>query len=247
MGQGDPRGGRAGGLIFRAGKKVKRTEKPATTLAPFLEGEKVHDSPMQYEYAIFVHDKRGREVMHTAPVSEDDARFLRERVLPTLQALDDETYLDGPAMILHTGARFSYVLDGDDLLWCVEWEPGLLVVRFSPDGRMAWTALRSPVPGFGGRKPLKQDVERYDEDADDPQYNLVFHAWDAQFDEFSRAHYAFVPASEEAKKRHAAGLRHPDGLVANMAPRKGKERSTWIAACQRRIEAWAGEGLRLNG
>jgi hypothetical protein len=172
-----------------------------------------------------VQDKRGHEVMHTAPVSEDDARFLRERVLPTLQALDDETYLDGPAMILHTGARFSYVLDGDDLLWCVEWEPGLLVVRFSPDGRMAWTALRSPVPGFGGRKPLKQDLERYDEDADDPQYNLVFHAWDAQFDEFSRTHFAFVPASEDAQRRYAAGLR---------------------AACQRRVRPGPAKGLRLK-
>jgi hypothetical protein len=206
----------------------------------------VQNSPAQYQYAIFVEDKRGREVMHTAPVPEDDARFLRERVLPTLQPLDDATYLDGPAMILHTGARFSYVLDGDDLLWCVEWEPGLLVVRFSPDGRMAWTALRSPVPGFGGRKPLKQDLAGYDEDAEDPQYNLVFHAWDAQFDEFSRTHYAFAPASDDAKKRYAAGLRHPDGLVATVPERKGKARSAWIAACQRRVQEWAGEGLRLN-
>ena len=204
------------------------------------------NSPMQYQYAIFVEDEQGREVMHTAPVSEDDARFLRERVVPTFQALDDETYLDGPAMILHTGARFSYVLDGEDLLWCVEWEPGLLVVRFSADGRMAWTALRSPVPGFGGRTPLKQDLEGYDEDAEDPQYNLVFHAWDAQFDEFSRTHCGFVPASEDAQRRHAACLRHPDGLVANAPERKDKELGAWIAACQRRVRDWAGEGLRLN-
>ena len=111
---------------------------------------------------------------------------------------------------------------------------------------MAWTALRSPVPGFGGRKPLKQDLAGYDEDAEDPQYNLVFHAWDAQFDEFSRTHYAFAPASDDAKKRYAAGLRHPDGLVATVPERKGKARSAWIAACQRRVQEWAGEGLRLN-
>lgn len=201
-------------------------------------------SPMQY--VIFVTGKRGDEVMHTAPLAEDDERFLGERVLPTLQPLDDETYLNGPAMILHTGARFSYVLNGPDLLWCVEWEPGLLVLRFSPDGRMAWTALRSPVPGFGGRKPMAQDVERYDEDAEDPQYNLVFHAWDAQFDAFSREHFGFAPASKEAQARHASALRHPDGLAGQAAARSAKEQKAWIADCQRRIAAWAGEGLRLN-
>lgn len=201
-------------------------------------------SPMQY--AIFVSGKKGQEVLHTAPVAEDDARYLGERVLPTLQPLDDETYLNGPAMILHTGARSSYVLDGHDLLWCIEWEPGLLVLRFSPDGRMAWTALRSPVPGFGGRKPMPQDLEGYDEDAEDPQYNLVFHAWDAQFDEFSREHFGFAPAGDEAIERHASALRHPDSLAGQAAARNAREQKAWIADCQRRIASWAGEGLRLG-
>ena len=54
-----------------------------------------------------------------------------------------------PAAILHTFARYSYIIYRNNVYWCAEWEPGLIVVRFSPDGSLAWTALRSPIPNFG--------------------------------------------------------------------------------------------------
>src|SRR5690242_6792961 len=101
------------------------------------------------QYVIFVYTENGEGVPHTAPVPDSDAEYLRRAAL-TMRPLSDEEYSNGPLCILHTLAKYSYVLDGSDVYWCVEWEPGLIAVRFSPDGAMQWTALRSPVPDFGG-------------------------------------------------------------------------------------------------
>lgn len=81
-------------------------------------------------------------------VPEADARYLRDTVIPLLQPLSEDDYSYGPAAILQTMARYSYVLDGEAVYWCVEWEPGLLVLRFLPDGRLAWAAMESPNPGL---------------------------------------------------------------------------------------------------
>jgi len=106
-------------------------------------------------------------------------------------------------VILKTAARYSYVLDGCDLYWCIEWDPGLVVVRMSPGKELEWVALRSPIPNFGGREPLPEDgdPDEYDEDAENPQYNLVFRPWDAQFDEEYREMRSFAPADEEVRAR----------------------------------------------
>ena len=81
--------------------------------------------------------KNESNVMLCAPVASDDAAYLFERVAPTLRGLSDDEYANGLALILHTFARWSYILRDNDVFWCSEWEPGLTVVRFSPDGTMA--------------------------------------------------------------------------------------------------------------
>src|SRR5262245_22318209 len=119
----------------------------------------------------------GKTQLLSALVPELERHYLIDNILPTMRPLSDAAYMLGPAVILGTFARYSYLLFDRAVYWCVEWEPGLVVVRFSGEGGMAWTAIRSPVPGFGGRTPLQEDLDAYDETADNPQYNLVFTAW----------------------------------------------------------------------
>ncbi len=109
--------------------------------------------PAKAEFVIFVN-----EVMMTAALEKGDFNYLRNGILPHLSPLSDKEYVQGPAVILSTLARCSYILWGKDVYWCADWEPGLIVVRFSPDSGMAWAALRSPKPNFGGRKPMAQDL-----------------------------------------------------------------------------------------
>src|SRR4051812_27723301 len=94
------------------------------------------------QYVIFVDQGEEEGVMLTAPLEGGDRDYLVNGIVPTMRPLSDEDYLQGPAAILHTLAKYSYILFRGDVYWCVEWEPGLLVVRFSPDGTMAWSALR---------------------------------------------------------------------------------------------------------
>ena len=133
-------------------------------------------------YINFVHEDEGGPTLYTAPVPEEDAAYLR-RAVTHLHPLSDEEYVTGPAGVLGTVAKFSYVLDGEDLYCCVEWAPGLLLIKMAPEKPLEWVAIRSPIPDFGGREPLPEDgdPDDYDED-DNPQYNLIFTPWDAQFD-----------------------------------------------------------------
>lgn len=54
-------------------------------------------------------------------------------------------------------ARFSYFLENDNVYWCIEWPPGLVVVRFSKDGTMDRTAVRSQVQGFDERETEEEE------------------------------------------------------------------------------------------
>lgn len=187
------------------------------------------------------------DVMLTAPPERDDFRYFVDGILPRLRPISDEDYMQGPAVILHTLARYSYILYRNDVYWCAEWEPGLSVVRFSPDGSMAWTALRSPIPDFGGRKAVAEDVRSYDEDAENHQYNLVFRAWDAQFDEFWRKERSFRRAGAKTAGVYEAALAHAYELGEQMQARYSDDGkfSRWTARCKRNLRKWAGEGIRV--
>jgi len=185
--------------------------------------------------------------MQYAPVGAEDAAYLVDRVIPTLQPLTDEDYMHGPAVILHTLARYSYILLGDDVYWCVEWDPGLIVISLSPDGRLAWTAVRSPIPNFGGRTPSPQDLDD-DELAENHTYNLVFRAWDAQFDEEYRKCDKYKRAPESVVALHGAALEHVSSL-GDVLQAKCSQKDAyqeWAEVCKRNLTAWAGEGHRLG-
>ena len=203
------------------------------------------------QYMIFVAQKGEADAMLAAPLEDDDRDYFVNGILPALRPLSDEDYMQGPAVMLHTAARFSYIVFRDDVYWCVEWDPGLIVVRFSPDGTMAWTALRSPIPDFGGRTPLEEDLRDYDEadeDAENHQYNLVFKAWDAQFDEDWRKWRSFKPADAQIVRTYQAALAHVLTLGEQMEVRYSGEDKyhPWVEQCERNMEKWAGEGVRVK-
>lgn len=187
------------------------------------------------------------DTLLTAPPVRDDFRYFVNHVVPNLRPISDEDYMQGPAVILHTLARYSYILYREDVYWCAEWDPGLIVVRFSPDGSLVWTALRSPIPDFGGRKATAEEVSDYDEDAENHQYNLVFRAWDAQFDEFWRKERSFRPASARTARLYEAALAHANRLGERMQARYSEDGkfSRWTERCKRNLRKWAGEGVRV--
>src|SRR5262245_30598026 len=106
-------------------------------------------------YVIFVDEGGEEETMMVAPVAKADREYFLKAIVGTVRPLSEHEYENGIALILHTLARSSYILYKDEIYWCIEWQPGLIAVRFSPTGLLAWTALRSPVPNFGGRTPTK--------------------------------------------------------------------------------------------
>jgi hypothetical protein len=198
----------------------------------------------QMQYVNIVYGEDDETELNTAPVPDTDADYLR-RIARELRPLSDEEYMTGPAVVLHTMAKYSYVLAGDDLFWCIEWGPGLLVIRFS-SGEIAWAVIRSPVPNFGGRDADKAEWDTYDVEADNPQYNLIFDPWDAQFDDQQRVWKSFVPADEDVKNRFQAGLSRVNELGEIMEKRFASKVDEWTATCQQNLDSWCGEGLRLE-
>jgi hypothetical protein len=199
----------------------------------------------QMQYVNFVYGDDDETELHTAQVPDADSAYL-EQVIAILSPLSAEDYMNGPAVILHSMAKYSYVLDGDTLYWCAEWQPGLLVVRFSPNGEMAWASIRSPVPDFGGRDADKAEWDAYNVEADNPQYNLVFDSWDAQFDDQQRTWKSFVPADSDVQDRFRAGLSRVNELGELMEKRFSQDVKSWADLCKKNLRSWCGDGVRLN-
>jgi hypothetical protein len=144
-------------------------------------------------YIIFVPESARPLTKDVDPLSVE---YLTARVIPQLRTLTESDYRNGPKSILSTAARWSYILHDQNVLWCVEWEPGLLVVEFSPSGQMRWSALDSPVPNFGGRLASEDELAAFDEDEPNPQYNIVFDAWDAEVDSTQRTGWTAATDTE---------------------------------------------------
>lgn len=194
------------------------------------------------EYIIFFDDE-----MLATELEDGDAKYFRE-ILPHLKPLSDEEYMNGVAVILQTGAAYSYVLYENNVYWCVEWAPGLVVVRFSPDGKIAACALRSPVPDFDGRTPNAEDATDYDDTVDNPQYNLVYRAWDALFDDEWREANGFKKTDDKTKAAYEASLRHVFDLGEKVATAYQTEEAfnEWRNKCKEAIDNWSGDGIRLS-
>jgi hypothetical protein len=117
----------------------------------------------------------------------------------------------------------------------------------TPYKELEWVALRSPVPNFGGREPLPEDGDPDDyESGDNPQYNLIFTPWDAQYDEEDRERGRFVPADTELQTRFENALARVNSLSGVMQLRYANEKQTWFELCKRNLEKWCGEGIRLR-
>jgi hypothetical protein len=140
-------------------------------------------------------------------------------------------------------ARYSYILDGEIVYWCCEWKPGLLVIRFSPDRKLQWAAIRSPNPGFGGREATEEELEAWQNSEDEPnhQYNLVFTAWDAQFDEMDRE--GWPPATDEIRDRYELALAHVNELGEQLQAKYEDDQAAfqaWRGRCEA-SSIWKGE------
>jgi hypothetical protein len=198
------------------------------------------------QYIIFVEATLGETAMFAGPVEGGDRSYFVDGILPIMRPLSDNDYLQGPVVILNTLARFSYILYRNDVYWCIEWDPGLVVVRFSLDGTMAWTALQSPNPEFAGRTPSAEETAAYDEDAENHQYNLVFNAWDAQFDKDWRKWRSFKPADEKTKNEFNAAVAHVNSLGKHREACNSKKDGAWFEQCKRNIWRWCGDGHRVS-
>ncbi len=196
---------------------------------------------------IWVEDEKGRGHHESAPVEEREAHYLRTHALPTLRPIDRETYVQCFAAVLGTAQRSSYVLDGTHVIWCVEWKPGLLVLRFSPDGSMSGTALRSPRRFFGrdwkSLTPAEQMASEQDaEDEPGEQYRLVFDAWDAQFEEQVREWGGFENAPAALVSRHEAALAPVNELSREAYDAHGRD-AAFAKRSFERLAAWPGDGI----
>ena len=169
---------------------------------------------MKYILTVFEGEK---EELVVKPVPRESVDYLRYVVFPALQPLSDEEYMYGPAAILRTFAHFSYILDGEVLYWCIEWEPGLLVIEMSPSGKMRWSSHKSLNPRFGGREASEEEIANYDEDEPNHQYYIVFDAWDAQFEEIYRDDC--VPIDDKTKALYESALQHANHLGDELARR----------------------------
>ncbi len=129
------------------------------------------------QYIIEVGESPEQMEWNCSPLAETDEEYLR-RAGEHFVLLTEEQITHGLAVVFQTGARYSYVIDEDELLVCVEWQPGLLIIKVSEQQEFKWVALRSPIPNFGGRVPLPEDgdLDEYD-GLDNPQYNIVFTPW----------------------------------------------------------------------
>lgn len=197
------------------------------------------------QYINFIHENNEQQKMYSGPVANSDVAYLR-KATTHFRLLSDDDYMTGPACILHILAKYSYVLDDQCLYWCIEWPPGILIVRISANHTLEWVALRSPVPNFGGRTPLPEDGDPDEYDEDDPQYNLIFTPWDAQFDQQHREWDDFAPADTEVQSRFENALSHVNALAAIMEARYADNWSDWFARCKQNIEQFSGEGVRLK-
>jgi len=198
------------------------------------------------QYINFVYDDGPDPTLHMGPVPSGDAAYLKQAATH-LNPLSDEEYMTGPAAILHTMAKYSYVLDGEDLYWCIEWDPGLVIVKMAPKRGMEWIALRSPVPNFGGREPLPEDGDPKDfNPMNNPQYNLIFTPWDAQYEQRNREWGSFVPVTMEVQTRFSNALDRVNELGSVMESRFANERNSWFELCKDNLETWCGEGVRLK-
>jgi hypothetical protein len=161
------------------------------------------------------------------------ANYLRKEVLPRLKPLSKEDYLYGPAAILGAEPAFSYVVEGSNVYWCVEWDPGLLVIRFDDKGKMAYAALPAINPLFGNRTATLAELKEYEERDHDPQVELVYQGYDAQFEDGDRT--GWVIAGRPFRRTFETAIEHVNQLYDQLEEGFGDDEAkvkAWQARCE---------------
>lgn len=196
-------------------------------------------------YIIEVGESSEQMERYVAPVAEADEEYLR-RAVQHFVPLTLEQIAQGLSVIFQSGAQYSYVINENELLVCIEWQPGLLIVKVSEEQELQWVALRSPIPNFGGRVSLPEDGDpaEYD-DLDNPQYNVVFTPWDAQFDPDEREYYAFSPAGSDVVEHFERLRGRFDSMSQPAPPFDHSAYEPWRRKCIENLNQWTGIGIRL--
>jgi hypothetical protein len=181
----------------------------------------------------------------TAKVSDLDSDYVKKYVIPSLEQITSNRYTDSFLAILHSYARWSYILYNNKLYWLIEWDPGLIVLEFTENEEIRAVALRSPVPDFGGREAIKDidNPDEYDEDAENPQYNLIFDAWDAQQDEQWQEWNHFEKASNEKTSQFDACLKYANKLGEQAHVKYNDCFNEYYKQATENINKWAGTGI----
>jgi len=190
----------------------------------------MHATESQPRYLVFTGEQDTSLPTLSLPVGEPEAEYLRNTVVPALQPLHQADYIEGAQGILTTMARHSYVLWRECVYWCIEWNPGLLIIEFSPPGDFRWCAFRSPNPEFGGRAATEKELDQYDEDARNPQYNMVFTAWDAQTDEYWRQGWSRISSIDQ--QAWISAMRRATEIETETSALSESEREALLRRCK---------------
>ncbi|PHS31842.1 MAG: hypothetical protein COA95_04975 [Methylophaga sp.] len=146
-------------------------------------------------------------------------------------------------------ARWSYILYKEKIYWCIEWDPSLIVLEIQQNGVLQAVSMRDPRPSFGGRVPLQADLEfQVDyEDYENHQYNLIFNAWDSQYEEQERKWMKFESVKDNSleKLHFNKCISHIDNLAPKIEEFYQQDPEHFINKCKNRIEKWAGKGKRV--
>ncbi|MFY7669766.1 hypothetical protein ACOSP6_01625 [Tenacibaculum sp. MEBiC06402] len=180
----------------------------------------------------------------SAEVQIQDKEYFKRYVIPNLKPITENDYIEAFSVILHTAARSAYILFDEKCFWLIEWEPGLIILEFQKEEVINFTALRSPIPNFGGREPLEIDIVlEEEEDIDNHQYNLIFNAWDAQFDKQHREWYNFKSASQNELKLFNDCLLYADKLGDFTQSKFENNYENYLKTGKKKIQSLAGTGI----
>ena len=200
------------------------------------------------KYIIWVTQDDETEKMYAAPVDKIEKEYFIKEIIPSLQPISQDFYTESFVVILQTLARWSYILYDEKIYWCIEWDPGLIVLEIQKNGTLQALALRSPNPSFGNRIALAEDLKFQPdyEDYENHQYSLIFDAWDAQFDKEDRKYRKFEPVNKDGleKQHFDKCIIHIDNLAPIVEEKYQQDTKNFMDKCQARIDKWADIGKR---
>ena len=161
---------------------------------------------------VFYSEQHGKQF--TRPVSTESELYLNRFILLMMSPLSDDDYILGPLKLFGSLSKYIYILDNENVYWCISETPGLVLVKFSPNSFLEQATAPSPNPEYGGRKATEFEVQKYQEIDVNPQQFLIYDAWNEQFEKPLQEDWK--PLSEDGKVRFKAAIRHASDLASNL-------------------------------